>query len=488
MTHRPLDQEFRGYDLSPSSPLIQRAREKLASLPMNELQAAGIRRDRGSYFLNIAYPSMQAMPEITPEQVYPPESQSKDGKKMAVYVHIPFCTAECYYCHYFKEFRRPDTEVQSYLNAALEEMRLHADHFGGIKAASIYFGGGTPSYVPPAMIDAFMREMKQIIAIPDGTEFSFEVHPESASPELLEVLKKHGVNRINIGVESFDDAQLLSENRRHTAAQAEAVFQRIRRAGFENVNLDLIYGLRHQTLANWEQNLETLARLQPDSMTMYYLRLKHGTPEYQMWKKHPDSFPTPEELRLMQIMSFEAMEGDLGYTQKPVDWFIRDPALFHTYQDHNWRRSDQVGLLGIGPSAYSYVDGWQYYNINDVAMYKSALDQDRLPIWKGEYLTGDEPMRRTIMMGIKMGIDRQIFEETYGADPAMQFADTWQRLVELGLVEISESEITLTYLGKLHADEVGQQFYSDEMKQRMAAIDPVMVSTTWPQFNRPSPR
>lgn len=145
--------------------------------------------------------------------------------------------------------------------------------------------------------------------------------------------------------------------------------------------------------------------------------------------------------------------------------------------------------MGIGPSAYSYVGGvdgvggWQYYNVNDTKKWQDALKRGELPIWKGEHLTGDEPMRRTVMLGIKMGMDRSAFVKTYGIDVVDAFAKTWERLKNLGLVEIKSESIDLTYAGKLFADEVGQQFYSDAMKRRMAAIDPELVSTTWPQFN-----
>lgn len=474
-------------DFSPLPPtdsaLVSQARAKLATLPLDALRDAGIDRNRSGYFLNIAYPSMQAMPEISAEQVLGDPKEGADGSSTAVYVHVPFCTAECYYCHYYKRFRESSDSVEQYMESALDELTMQAERMGGIEAASLYFGGGTPSYLTPDQMDRFLTGIKQTITVPDGIEFSYEVHPESSDAERLAVLRSHGVNRVNIGVESFNDRVLAGENRRHTAAEAIEAFQRARAAGFDSVNLDLIYGLRGQTVAEWERNLQVIGELQPSSTTMYYLRLKRGTPEYQLWKKDPASFPKDDELTLMHAMNFEYMEGQLGYGQNPVDWFIRDPKFFHQYQDHNWRRSDQTALLGIGPSAYSYVDGWQYYNVNDTGRYQAAVREGKFPIWRGEHLEGDEPLRRTIMLGIKMGIDRAVFESTYGVDVVAKFEAEWERLSSLGLVDINRDMISLTYAGKLFADEVGQQFYSDNMKRRMASIDPEMVSTTWPQFN-----
>lgn len=185
----------------------------------------------------------------------------------------------------------------------------------------------------------------------------------------------------------------------------------------------------------------------------------------------------------MHAMNFEKMEGELGYIQNPVDWFIKDPKYFHDYQDHNWRRSDEVELLGIGASSYSYLNGWQFYNSNDTERYLRLVSMGQFPIWKGEYLEAEERMRRTLMLGLKMGIERQSFRELYGLDVLELCPSDWEKLFDLGLVRINSEAVTLTYAGRLFADEVGQQFYSDKMKRRMASIDPELVSTTWPQFN-----
>lgn len=216
---------------------------------------------------------------------------------------------------------------------------------------------------------------------------------------------------------------------------------------------------------------------------MYFLRIKRGTPEYNLWKKYPSQFPSDDDLLLMHAMNFEKMEGELGYTQSPVDWYIKEPSYFHTYQDYNWRRSDEVELLGLGASAYSYINGWQYYNVNDTRKYQESITAGTLAVWKGEKLTGDEKMRRTVMLGIKMGINRESFERTYGIDVLSVFPRIWERLYKLKLIELKSHNVKLSYIGKLFADEVGQQFYSDKMRQKMLAIDPALVSTTWPQFN-----
>lgn len=464
------------------SPLARNTLEKLDNIQLDTLKRAGIWRDRGSYFLNISYPSMQAMEVVHPEQIQFLQPHQKE-KRVALYIHIPFCTAECYYCHYYKKFKQSSEYVDEYLRAVAKEIELYKKRFGVIAAKSIYVGGGTPSYLTPKQIDYLFNTIFQNIIILPDAEITFEMHPESSDTDRMITLLQNRVNRLNIGVESFENSILKSENRRHTSQDAIDAFERAKAVGFQNINLDLIYGLKGQTLDIWEHNLDQVKKLLPPSTCMYYLRLKKGTPEYKLWKIYSNAFPSDEELLMMHAMNFEKMEKELNYVQKPVDWFIRDNSLFHKYQSHNWRETDEIGLLGIGVSAYSYINGWQYYNVNDIDRYEKSVFANILPIWKGEFLENDERMRRTLMLGLKIGIDRQYFYQTYKMDVVEAFSTIWQGLVDLNLVEITSKEVFLTYFGKLFADEVGQQFYSKKMRQRMALVDPELVSTTWPQLN-----
>lgn len=468
------------------SDLVQKAQDQLGTLALDEAARAGFMRDRRTYFLNIAYPSMQAMEPVSEADIFPADNATSQEKerKVALYLHVPFCSAECYYCHYYKEFKKPEDTVDAFIEGVQAELTTHEQNLGDITARSVYVGGGTPSYLKPEQIDRLFRAIKDHVEIEPDAEVSFEMHPESSDEERMRVLQEHGVNRINIGVESFDDNLLASENRRHTRQEAIDALARANAMGFSNVNIDFIYGLKDHTIPIWENTLDTISELRPSSATLYYLRLKRGTPEYKLFQAHPERFPSEEELLLMHAMTFERLEGELNYTQNPVDWFIRDPKYFHTYQDHNWRRSDDTELLGVGPSAYSYMNGWQYYNVNHTGRYIESVMQGHIPVWRGERLEGDERMRRTIMLGIKMGIHRDSFRQTYGIDVVDAFPQEWESLSALDMIEVHEDAVVLTYLGKLLADETGKAFYSETMRKRMEQVDPSLVSTTWPQFNR----
>lgn len=462
------------------SHLITKARMIQGELPVQKIYEAGIGRHRDSYFLNIAYPSLQAMGNIEPGIVV--NAIPSVGHKVALYIHIPFCTRLCYYCHYYKVFGAAQPLVEAYLAALMTEITLYAQAFGGIEAESIYIGGGTPSYLTSHQIKRIFDHIRRHVTVSPNAEITFEMHPESVTFDRLETLRASGVNRISMGVESFNDIILASENRGHTSDEALRAYEAIMGAGFENVNLDLIYGLRHQTLAIWEENLNRICELKPASMCAYYLRVKTSTPDAKLYYGGADGFPSEEDLLLMHIMTFEAMKK-VGYEQLIVDWFFKSDRHFHKYQDHNWRQTDRVPLLGLGASAYSYLDGIQYYNINDIAKYIELLNKGRLPVWRGEALPLDERMRRTAVLGLKMGIDRQDFSSTHGIDFYEQFPSTTKCLEELGLLHVTPESVRLTYLGALFADEVCRQYYSPSIKQRMATVDPLLISTTHPKFN-----
>jgi oxygen-independent coproporphyrinogen-3 oxidase len=459
-----------------------RAQSIAAGLDLAPLWAERLDRRRDEYFLNISYPPLQAMPSVRAADIYPSDG-ARPNRSVAAYVHIPFCRAPCSYCHYFKTFRATEHTIDRYLDLLDLELSLHVRNLGAITVASLYVGGGTPSYLSPIQIERLFRILHQSLVIPDRTEISFEVHPENATAELFAILRGTGVNRISLGVESLDDRVLAGQQRRHTAADALRAYDLAILSGFDNVNVDLIYGLRGQTLSSWDETLAGTASLAPASLCAYYLRLKQGTPEYHRYLRDPAQFPSDHELLVMHIMTCEAMEA-LGYQQDIVDWFIREPRFFHTYQQHNWQRTDEIELLGIGASAYSYVNGYQYYNAVNMDDYASRLARGELPTWRGERLADlGERMRRALVLGLKTRINRTVFRRTYGIDMVKAFPETLARLEEIGVVEVGTADVELTYVGKLFADEVGREFYSPDMRSRMRAIEPSTISTTLPKLN-----
>jgi oxygen-independent coproporphyrinogen-3 oxidase len=461
--------------------LVERAIRIGESLNLPDIRRAGLLRDRAKYFLNISYPSLQAMEPVRAEQILASPAPP-NGRRVALYVHIPFCSALCTYCHYYKLIAPSPQTVERYLAALEGELALYRRLLGDIKTASVYVGGGTPSFLSVQQIRRLFMALRAATSWEPGAEITFEIHPENATAELFDSLAACGVNRISIGVETFDDESLKNESRRHTAAQAIAAF-RTARWTFDNVNIDLIYGLFGQNPNIWERNLSVVSDLGPPSICAYYLRLKAGTLDLRRAREQPEAYPSETDLLTMHIMTVESLT-DRGYSQPIVDWFVADDKYYHRYQEHNWQALDDVELLGVGASAYSYLNGYQYYNVNDIAKYMHVVESGEMPFWRGEHLDSvDEQMRRTLMLGLKAGIDRARFSKQHGVDVVEAFPDEWTRLAALGLVTIAPDSVALSYSGRLFADEIGQLFYSPQMRRRMESIDPLRISTTLPRLN-----
>lgn len=462
--------------------ILEAAQKFKHDLPLPAIEKAGLLRKRDDYFLNISYPSLQAMAPLAPSEVEHKYRFSDRVHDIALYVHVPFCSGLCRYCHYYKVVGRGQ-QVDRLLNALSRELAMYDAMSPKLRAKSIYVGGGTPSLLSLSQIERLFSNICETVEIDVNAEVSFEVHPEHASPELFQRLKTVGVTRINIGVESFNDDILKHENRRHTSHQAVEAVTLARREGFSNINIDLIYGLPYQTPADWVETLQTAASLRPASICAYYLRIKETTPMFKTYLRDPEIFPTEDEVLLMHASTLELMRR-AGYSQSIVDWFFADPNQSHRYQMHNWLMTDAVALMGLGPSAYSYIDGLQYYNVNDLDEYIARVENDASPIHRGENLTGlEERIRRSLMLGIKCGIDQSYCRDTFGIDVEQMFAAEFELLHELGLISISAGRIELTPAGSLFADEIGQMFYSANIRERMKTIKSTVISTTLPHKN-----
>lgn len=465
-------------------PLALRALEHLDALPVAAARAAGYWRTRDNYFLNITYPSLQVMGSVVPEAVKDAVRVGAAGRPVALYVHVPFCTAACFYCHYYKVFHPADDTVEDTVSALAAELRMYREICGPLKYSAIYVGGGTPSYLTESQITRLFRAIDEVGERDDATEVSFEVHPESASEARLQLLADLGVTRMSMGVESFSERMLKQENRRHTASEALDAYRRAKTAGLSQVNVDLIYGMRDQFVTEWSDSLNVLGELMPDSITAYYMRLRRKIPELYTWTKDPDRFASDEEMMVMHAMTILSLEQDLGYRERPVDWFIRPTTVMHSYQDYNWRLSDSTPLIGVGPSAYSYVGGVQYYNINDIDQYLVMVGRSQLPMWRGEVLSLDDRIRRMLVLGLKVGLDLRYASEAFDSDVLGAFRADWEVLQELALVTVEDGWVRLTALGRLLADEVARTFYSPDVRRRMAAVDQLLISTTAPTLNR----
>lgn len=414
-------------------------------------------RKREKYFLNVVYPPINYMTPLSDEKKSEIMTFQRT-KKTALYFHIPFCSYHCSFCHYYKLINRSLEVVQNYLQALYWEIDTYAKQIADHQIHSIYFGGGTPGYLNTEQIATLLKHIRDRFNWTDDIEVTFEMDPFNSSKEKLEALAAHGCTRLSIGIQSFHDDILAASNRRHTKDMAIQTFEQASKLSFKSVNIDLIYGLIHQTLEHWQDNLEYVERYSPDAVTFYYLRVKHGTPTAKQFDDQRHLYATEEELLLMNLMTEAAME-DLGYTAPVVDYFVKDLDNAHQFDIQVWGRPEDYNLVGLGVSSYSYSSGYQYYNLCEIKEYNKTILNDReLPIWKGYKLSVQEQMRRNLFLALKVGISEEYWKRHFSISLKKVFPEELIPLIESNMLHQTDDFLTLTRLGRLFADEVGQEF------------------------------
>jgi oxygen-independent coproporphyrinogen-3 oxidase len=387
-------------------------------------------------------------------------------ESIGVYVHIPFCTGLCSYCHYVK-LPSESYLVNGYLDAVKTELGLHKEYLGDLTLSSLYFGGGTPTCLTVKQAGGLIQALREEVIILENAEITFESSPETLSKEKLHALKSIGVNRLSIGIQAFDDHLLLKVcARRHNEKMAIDAIRNAQKTNFERgVNIDLIYGLPDQTLESWINTLERVKELMPGYVTLYHLRIKKGTLISQTPR---DRFPSDYNTLLMQISGIEFLT-DLGYVQISPNQFALPGHAFE-HQEHKWHNKP---FIGLGVSAYGFINNAVYNNVRSIQDYGDAVHKGHLPVYLGKKLSEREQMTRSVIFGLKLsgvnrkdgGLSKKEFKEKYGIRVEKAFRETLKKLSELGLIEVGHSYVKLTYKGILFSDEVCREFYSREEKE-----------------------
>ncbi|RPJ86012.1 MAG: radical SAM family heme chaperone HemW, partial [Acidobacteria bacterium] len=283
------------------------------------------------------------------------------SRGFGIYVHIPFCVRKCPYCDFVTAPGNREERV-SYLDALQSEIR--ASEWRGYQARTIYFGGGTPSELGPPDLQRVIETVQDVFGVPSGAECSIECNPGTLSKSKLARMRSMGFNRLSLGVQSFSDRFLRSLGRIHTSAEASEAYQLIRSARFDNVNLDLIFGLPGQTLEDWHKDLREALDLRPEHLSLYGLTIEPET-EFGRLKQRGQFEEVDEELAASMYETAVDLCAGAGYVQYEISNF----ALPGKECRHNliyWHNED---YLGFGVSAASYVGGVRWSNVKDRAGY-----------------------------------------------------------------------------------------------------------------------
>src|SRR5262245_13444264 len=361
--------------------------------------------------------------------------------KSGVYVHVPFCEQRCYYCA-FTVAVAPERTHDSYIKRLLREIELSQYNE---PSGTIFFGGGTPS-----LIDAHFIE-QIVAALPKGAgEISIEVNPGTLNKEKLESYSAAGVNRISLGIQSFNDEDLKNAGRLHSAADVWRDMESLRRHGFENISIDLIAGLPHQRLEVWRQNLELVERLAPEHVSIYMLDVE----ERSAWGQRSEDIPADDIFATFYIEASERL-GDLGYKHYEISNWARPGFECR----HNLKYWTGVPYRGFGVSAHSFSTTHRYWNTSSMAEYASMLDSGKLPVAGEEELTRDMRLEEAFLIGLRRTCGFDIW--TVASDLEIKYPTEWFdrvcNLEDAGWIQFDGRNLKLTPAGWLLANGITEE-------------------------------
>lgn len=345
-----------------------------------------------------------------------------------LYLHIPFCAQKCLYCDFYSVEVSPGAaeEFCGLLVAEMRAVREVRPEVGGADADTLYFGGGTPTVLAPQALCGLADAVRAIFPVAHGAEVTVEANPGTVSRAGLAVLRKGGINRLSIGVQSFRPALLRTLGRIHGVAEARRICRDARAAGFDSVGLDLIFGIPGQGLSDWEEDLEQTIALRPDHVSAYALTPEPGTPLHAAIGRGDIEPPPDDEIAEMYGAARRILSG-AGYRQYEISNFARRG---HECR-HNAKYWKREGYLGLGPSAHGLLfppgfapHGLRTANPASLAEYRRRISEGRLP-WIGERICGaEDAWKESLFLGLRMtdGIDLAEIETRLGPPPSSLLA------------------------------------------------------------------
>jgi oxygen-independent coproporphyrinogen-3 oxidase len=334
-------------------------------------------------------------------------------KEAALYIHFPFCRQKCNYCDFYSITQLDHVGI--YLNALKKEIELYQDNplFGGLSFSTLFWGGGTPSLLSPTQLVDIIEHLQQGFSFTHSVEITCEVNPGTIDLAYLIALHEAGVNRLSIGVQSFIDEELKILTRIHSAQQAEQTVTMAQEAGFDNISVDLIFGIHGQSLKSWKYTLSKAVALKPNHISAYGLTIEAGT----VLAQHIESGQVHrcnEELERQLYLLGKELLNDAGY----LHYEISNYALPGYKCKHNRKYWDGSPYFGLGPSAHSFDGMKRWWNAGDVYLYSQKLERGESPVIEEEQLSREQELLEMILLGLRRseGIDLKSWQRSAGVD------------------------------------------------------------------------
>jgi oxygen-independent coproporphyrinogen-3 oxidase len=383
-----------------------------------------------------------------------PENKDKPGLA-GLYIHVPFCVRKCLYCDFYSVTDLDRTGA--FVDGLRKEMDLTEDP--GLEFDTIYLGGGTPSLLKPSHVRNMIESANRRFSFSEDVEITLETNPGSMSSDSLKAFLGCGINRFNLGIQSFDDARLGFLGRPHSALDARQAIRLVRKAGVENLGLDLMYGIPGQTYQDWLKDLKEAASYEPEHLSCYMLTYEKETPLNHQ-REDGRFVPLGESaVRDLFELTIRFLE-EAGYEQYEISNFSQGHAFRSRHNQKYWNHTPYIGL---GPSAHSFVEPKRSWNHGNLEMYLHALRRGEPPVEDWEVLEQGQLMLESVFLGLRTshGIDMSQFKGKYGVDFLDHFAPVFERLKVQNLLHclsFSPNRCALTMEGRVFADAISAVF------------------------------
>ena len=373
-----------------------------------------------------------------------------------LYLHIPFCKQACYYCDFhFSTFQDNKGKL---VESICKELCLQKEYLGGEVLETIYFGGGTPSLLSDKEISLIFNSIRNNFFVAEDPEITLEANPDDLSVENLQMLKRNGVNRLSIGIQSFDNEILRFLNRAHTSTDAVDCLTRARKVGFTNISIDLIYAIPKQNDDLWKQNIEKAIALSPEHISAYSLTIEEKT-VFGKWQKTGKLKSEKDEVAAAQMEILMEILNAAGYDHYEISNFSK-PDFYSRHNTSYWK---QKKYLGVGPSAHSYNGDSRQFNINNNSLYIRSLENSKVP-FELETLSRANKINEYLLTTLRTrwGCNLDYLLRQFKFDLMNEKKRELDQFYSLGFFDKKENCLILTRKGKLLADKIASDLFVDE--------------------------
>ncbi|HNV63829.1 MAG TPA: radical SAM family heme chaperone HemW [Smithellaceae bacterium] len=370
------------------------------------------------------------------------------NEKAGLYIHIPFCQSKCAYCNFYSV--TSVNLIPQFVAALIKEIKLHQRQFDAFD--TVYIGGGTPSLLSFGQLSEILAAINEFHKLDKEAEITMEVNPGDVSVEYFKLLISLGINRLNIGVQSFDDKILKFLGRRHNANEAHQAIMYARAAGFKNLGIDLIYGVYGQSINLWKKTLAEATTFRPEHFSCYELTLEASAPLYKRYLEKKIKKLNEKQQKKFFFTTAEELEK-VGYIHYEVSNFARKNNFKSRHNMKYWKHAP---YLGIGPAAHSFLENRRWWNVKSAKDYLNNVPQGISPVESEEILTAEQLKLETLFLALRTndGIDLSAYQKRFRTDLLEEKKMVIESLINSKLLELKKGFLRPTLAGMAVADSL----------------------------------